>query len=174
MDRIRNATSRDNVECLDYDGHSIGSKQPDGKITLKSGHAILIRQKFNYTFNEEVSDATYKNYGGYSVGLGNTMKEAEDAIRSLYEDRTFTAQSASIVFDFVSYNGNVDTMTHTSVQFSLNPTGVVSQKVESVSFPVHIYGADDDPADPRGVTVELHFERQSNQALLGLYGVMQF
>merc|ERR1719379_449838 len=161
MDRIRNATSRDNVECLDYDGHSIGSKQTDGKITLKSGHAILIRQKFNYTFNQEVADATFKNYGGYSVGLGNTLKEAEDAIRSLYEDRTFTAQSASIVFDFASYNGNVDTMTHTSIQFSLNPSGEVSRKVESASFPVHITGVDWNGHSP-GVSVTLLADRSFN------------
>merc|ERR1719247_1194644 len=150
MDTIRNATSKANVECLDYDGHSIGHKDSNGKITLKAGHAILIRQKFNYTFNEEVSDATYKNYGGYSVGLGNTLKEAEDAITSLYEDRTFTAQSASIVFDFASYNGNVDTMTHTSVQFSLNPSGEVSRKISSASFPVHISGRNCDAAGTPG------------------------
>jgi hypothetical protein len=175
MDRIRNATSQANVKCLDYDGHSIGHKDESSKITLKAGHAILIRQKFNYTFNEEVSAATYKNYGGYSVGLGNTMKEADDVIRSLYEDRTFTAQSASIVFDFASYNGNVDIMTHTSVEFSLNPSGEVSQKISSVSFPVHIYGVYDDNGEPKpGVTVELHNVRNINYYLLALYCFMQF
>merc|ERR1719247_1333243 len=167
MDTIRNATSKANVECLDYDGHSIGHKDSNGKITLKAGHAILIRQKFNYTFNEEVSPATFKGFGGYSVGLGNTLKEAEDTIRSLYEDRTFTAQTASIVFDFASYNGNVDTLTHTSVQFSLNPSGEVSQRIDPVSFPVHIYGVNWN-GDP-GITVELHSTRQINVGLLTLY-----
>jgi hypothetical protein len=172
MDQIRNATSQGNVECLDYDGHSIGHKDLE-KITLKAGHAILIRQKFNYTFSDDVAASTFKEYGGYVIGMGNTLKEADDVITSLSEDRTFTAQSASIVFDFASYNGNVDTMTHTSIQFSLNPSGEVSRKVESASFPVHITGVDWDGHSP-GVSVTLLADRSFNSYSLAVYVFMQF
>jgi hypothetical protein len=182
MSQIRNATSQANVECLDYDGHNVGHKDASGKITLNAGHAILIRQKFNYTFNEEAVDSSFNGYGGYVVGMGNTLKEADDVIRSLYEDRTFTAQSASIVFDFASYNGNVDIMTHTSVQFSLNPSGEVSRKINSVSFPVHIYGGGGE-GDTEGVTGKFVYQfnpeglagqRSTNFVMLLMYLSFQF
>lgn len=117
------------LECLDYDGF---------KVTIRQQHVVLLGRRFNYTFTArgKAVDRSYKGNGGYTIGMGMTWDEAKRMFELMYKDRTFAAQTSSIVFDFATYNGNVDLVTHSRLLFSLEPTGIVQKNVKATTFPL--------------------------------------
>lgn len=133
MNKILEDTEREGsnevLECLDYDGF---------KVTIREEHVVLLGRRFNYTFTARGGAVarSYNGKGGYTIGMGMTWDEAKRMFDLMYKDRTYAAQTSSIVFDFATYNGNVDLVTHSRLLFSLEPTGVVQKDVKVTTFPV--------------------------------------
>ncbi|CEL93302.1 unnamed protein product [Vitrella brassicaformis CCMP3155] len=82
---------------------------------------------------------TYRQKGGFSVSLGKTQKEALERVGALRRAKVFSARTASIVFDYVTYNGNVDMFTYNTARFSLRASGMIQVKRSSQSFPLNPY-----------------------------------
>ena len=80
----------------------------------------------------------FRLLGGLSLSLGVTKDQCEDMLALLNENRWFTENSASIVFDWLTYNGNMDLFTHNVVAFSLLETGVMQRSAQSRTFPMNV------------------------------------
>eukprot|EP00928_Gymnodinium_smaydae_P005980 TRINITY_DN12077_c0_g3_i1.p1 TRINITY_DN12077_c0_g3~~TRINITY_DN12077_c0_g3_i1.p1 ORF type:complete len:1726 (-),score=379.63 TRINITY_DN12077_c0_g3_i1:166-5343(-) len=80
----------------------------------------------------------YKRNGGIAVSLGTTKMEAAKMITALSSADMFTKDTLSMVFDFVTYNGNVDMFVHNSIMFSLKTSGKFEVDVNSVAFPLNL------------------------------------
>lgn len=89
-----------------------------------------------YSYAEE---GTYNSVGGYAIGLGATKDEAAWILKIISEDRFFQADSASFVFEFVTYNANFDLFAYTLVKFSLKGTGKLVHEVATSVFPLNVF-----------------------------------
>lgn len=76
--------------------------------------------------------------GGYAVSLGLSQEQCKDKLEELYVDRFFTKNTASMVFDWVMYNGNLDMFTYNSVQFVLQNSGYLSVSTAAQAFPLNM------------------------------------
>jgi len=76
--------------------------------------------------------------GGFVFSLGNSEQECKDMLRMLDEDGWFSQNSASMVFDWITYNGNLDMFTHNQVSFSLMQTGVMKKDMIADTFPLNM------------------------------------
>lgn len=81
---------------------------------------------------------SYQLRGGFVNSLGTTQQEAQQILTRLYQDNWFTSRSASMVFDWITYNGNLDMFTYTRVSFSLMGTGTMTKNLLYSTFPMNI------------------------------------
>ncbi|CAK0861217.1 unnamed protein product [Prorocentrum cordatum] len=72
--------------------------------------------------------------GGFVFNLGTNQRECEDMIATASDQKWFTKNAASIVFDWVTYNGNLDTFSFHTAAFSLMETGVLKKSLNAVTF----------------------------------------
>ena len=80
----------------------------------------------------------FRMLGGLAFSLGVTKEQCQQMLALLKENRWFTENSASMVFDWLTYNGNMDLFTHNIVGFSLLQTGVLRRSSESHSFSMNV------------------------------------
>eukprot|EP00929_Paragymnodinium_shiwhaense_P119873 TRINITY_DN91784_c0_g1_i1.p1 TRINITY_DN91784_c0_g1~~TRINITY_DN91784_c0_g1_i1.p1 ORF type:complete len:1763 (-),score=337.97 TRINITY_DN91784_c0_g1_i1:482-5770(-) len=76
--------------------------------------------------------------GGYAVSLGASASTALESITELLQSGAFTRNALSMVFDFLTYNGNLDMFIHCQVQFSLLPTGRFDVASKAQAFPMNL------------------------------------
>lgn len=112
--------------CLDNEGkRRKDMKTLPGKFT-----------RINYTF---ATEGTYGNLGGIAIGLGNTPLEAKTVMTMLLRDDIFNGNAASVVIEFVTYNGNTDMFTVTAVLLDLQATGMVTKELRISAFPLNMF-----------------------------------
>lgn len=116
-----------------------------------------------YEYAEKTS---YRNKGGYVVGLGRTRAEAKKTLSILKADQWFRGEMATALeFDFVLYNANYDLFAYTHVHFHVGPSGELYKGAETTVFPVkNLYGG--------GTTAALDSSRTVTAVLMTLYGVL--
>mmetsp|Transcript_249 Transcript_249/g.809 ORF Transcript_249/g.809 Transcript_249/m.809 type:complete len:1700 (-) Transcript_249:20-5119(-) len=81
----------------------------------------------------------YRNVGGYRAGLGSTRGEAHMVSDILAEDAVLQRRAASVVFEFVTYNGNYDLFMHVAVAFGLGSTGKLEKAATTTAFPLNVF-----------------------------------
>ena len=81
---------------------------------------------------------SFRMLGGLAFSLGVKKEQCQDMLALLEDNRWFTKNSASMVFDWLTYNGNMDFFTHNVVAFSLLETGILHKSSESRTFPMNV------------------------------------
>eukprot|EP00928_Gymnodinium_smaydae_P092333 TRINITY_DN7618_c0_g2_i1.p1 TRINITY_DN7618_c0_g2~~TRINITY_DN7618_c0_g2_i1.p1 ORF type:complete len:1751 (-),score=274.06 TRINITY_DN7618_c0_g2_i1:106-5358(-) len=114
----------DDVTCLDADGNFKYQGGAFGLTGYQSG--------VEYRYSVEGSRA---GLGGVVIGLGGSTQEARKVLRLVARDRVVN-DAISVVFETVSYNGNVNLFTFTEIKFNLLSTGKFDKKIRSVVFPL--------------------------------------
>lgn len=95
-------------------------------------------RKSYYNFSKAKMLGAYSMLGGFVVSLGNSLEEAESMLATLTSDLWFSKNSASIVFDWITYNGNLDMFTYNVISFSLLKTGTLLTEQTTRTFPLNI------------------------------------
>jgi len=93
------------------------------------------------TYNYSLPDKELGSYGlrgGFAVSLGASAEECATMLQWLETDRWFSKNAASMVFDWIAYNGNLDMFSYNMVSFSLLATGELSKSVHSQGLPLNI------------------------------------
>mmetsp|Transcript_78496 Transcript_78496/g.138221 ORF Transcript_78496/g.138221 Transcript_78496/m.138221 type:complete len:1600 (-) Transcript_78496:20-4819(-) len=80
----------------------------------------------------------FRELGGIAVSLGVTKEQCQDVLRWLSQEGWFSHSSASMVFDWITYNGNTDMFTHSVVEFNLKSTGIMTTSASASSFPLNV------------------------------------
>ena len=142
--------------CRSADGDLLSSSLQDAI------NRSLLPESFTFAYDAPHSSlGPFRMLGGLAFSLGASKEECQYILGLLEENRWFSQNSASMVFDWLSYNGNLDLFTHNVVAFSLLDTGVMRRSSESKTFPLNL--------DAGGG----HFNLQSVVLLLfGLYVVL--
>jgi hypothetical protein len=120
------------AECISFDGNKV---DVDNFPVLGGADPSL--GNYNYSISGEATLGSYKQLGGFVVSLGTTREQAEYALEMLTSDNWFSQNSASIVFDWLTYNGNIDMFTYNEVAFSLESTGKISSAARAQSLPLN-------------------------------------
>ena len=85
--------------------------------------------------------STYQKQGGFAIPLGIKRSDAEKRLLRLYEDRWFSQNTVKMVFDWITYNPNLDLFIYQEVQFSLATTGKLTAFKRSLPVPINLYEA---------------------------------
>eukprot|EP00930_Biecheleria_cincta_P070370 TRINITY_DN58004_c0_g1_i1.p1 TRINITY_DN58004_c0_g1~~TRINITY_DN58004_c0_g1_i1.p1 ORF type:complete len:1631 (-),score=287.31 TRINITY_DN58004_c0_g1_i1:88-4980(-) len=92
-----------------------------------------------YAFAEPHTDlGPYNSHGGFVFSLGVTQQQCMDKLRQLDQAGWFSQDSASMVFDWITYNGNTDMFTQSYVSFNLEHTGSMQKRSDAFSFPLNM------------------------------------
>ncbi|CAE7255774.1 pkd2 [Symbiodinium natans] len=129
--------------CYSFDG----AQHPAANVTGASTGIV-------YTYT------TQAGAQGVVLGLGGTPAEAETVMDLLLQDHI---HPISMTVQFVTYNGNMDMFTHSTVAFELEPTGVLSKNVHTVVYPLNIF--------TMGLTDFAEQRKSTNRALFITYVV---
>jgi len=108
-----------------------------------------------YNYSEAGDLGPYDKTGGFTVSLGTTSTECSTMLYNLMEDRWFTKNSVSMVFDWVTYNGNFDYFAYNYVKFDLEPTGKLSSSFKTAGVPMNFERGGNWNANLRIVTLVL-------------------
>ncbi|CAK9012212.1 unnamed protein product [Durusdinium trenchii] len=120
--------------CRSADGDVVNAQSLSNAI-----NSSLLPETFSFGYDAPGTGlGPFKMLGGLSLSLGVTKEQCEDVLALLDASRWFTENSASIVFDWLTYNGNMDLFTHSIVAFSLLETGVMRRSAESRTFPMNV------------------------------------
>ncbi|CAJ1345044.1 unnamed protein product [Effrenium voratum] len=121
--------------CRTADGDELNVQMLSSAINMTS----TLPDTFSFGYQSPGQDlGPYRMLGGLAFSLGVTIEECQEMLLLLAADRWFTENSASMVFDWMSYNGNMDLFTHNVVAFSLMETGVMTKTALSQTFPMNI------------------------------------
>eukprot|EP00927_Polykrikos_kofoidii_P015684 TRINITY_DN17007_c0_g1_i1.p1 TRINITY_DN17007_c0_g1~~TRINITY_DN17007_c0_g1_i1.p1 ORF type:complete len:1457 (+),score=287.55 TRINITY_DN17007_c0_g1_i1:398-4372(+) len=80
----------------------------------------------------------HRGHGLLAFGLGTTKTQALESLRQMEEDNFFTSDVASMTFDYVVYNGNLDMFAYNVFHFSLMPTGKLSSSATCNTLPLNL------------------------------------
>ena len=140
-----------NVACWNSICTDVFSSEPcrtaDGDLLDTSSLANAINgssvsdisDTFNFGYDNPGTDlGPFQMLGGLAFSLGVTKEQCQQMLALLKENRWFTENSASMVFDWLTYNGNMDLFTHNIVGFSLLETGVLRRSSASWTFPMNV------------------------------------
>lgn len=126
----------DRLSCQTADGLQLSSTALASTIIPSTANWT---NPLRYNFSKPGSDlGSFDMNGGLVFSLGSTYAEAKAMLDHLDEHRWFSLNSASMVFDWLLYNGNVDLFVHNKVSFSLLSTGLLNSDVSSTSFPLNV------------------------------------
>eukprot|EP00931_Biecheleriopsis_adriatica_P003779 TRINITY_DN105539_c0_g1_i1.p1 TRINITY_DN105539_c0_g1~~TRINITY_DN105539_c0_g1_i1.p1 ORF type:complete len:1627 (-),score=332.39 TRINITY_DN105539_c0_g1_i1:145-4959(-) len=81
----------------------------------------------------------YNLLGGYAFSLGVTKQQSQETLELLKKNYWFSKNSASMVFDWITYNGNMDMFTYNKVSFSLLRTGLMVKDHQARTFPMNVF-----------------------------------
>merc|ERR1740129_1340719 len=112
-------------------------------------------QKLKYNYSAPDYLGSSNKLGGVAISLGNRKEEFEAMLERIYEDNMFSQNSASMVFDWITYNGNVDMFTYNVVEFSLLGTGKLELGSRSQTFPLNLLEGGGDYYKYRMATIGL-------------------
>ena len=121
-----------NVECWD----SVCTDVFSSPCRTSWGHELLLSNISEYDAPRSLGP--FRQLGGMAYSLGLSRSEGQELLRKLDEEDWFSPNAASMVFDWLSYNGNLDMFTHNLVSFSLLETGVMHRHSESRTFPLNV------------------------------------
>lgn len=83
--------------------------------------------------------STYMQMGGISLGIGNTALEVKKVWNLMHEDYNIIEDAASMVFESVTFNGNLDLFTYGNVRIDRSPTGLLIKKATYRAFPLNAF-----------------------------------
>jgi hypothetical protein len=112
------------TECLDEEGQA-------RNISSILGRESGIQYKYDV-------DSSYQHLGAITMGFGVTQSEAQTVFSNLDDDKILD-DPVSTVFESVSYNGNVDLFSYTTVQIDLLATGYVSSRIFTSTVPLNAF-----------------------------------
>jgi len=125
--------------CRTADGMSLAMSEISN-ITVKSTmDSTNISDRVTYNFSAAGTDlGSYNMNGGFVFSFGNRPEDCLEKLRYLSEDGWFSQNSASMVFDWITYNGNIDMFTKNMVSFSLLGTGEMRKTSFAQTIPLNI------------------------------------
>eukprot|EP00438_Fugacium_kawagutii_P036753 Skav205309 [mRNA] locus=scaffold3444:61548:64196:+ [translate_table: standard] len=136
------------VECWNSVCTQVLSTEPcrtaDGNILDAASlantiNASSVSDTFSFGYDSANIDiGPHKMRGGLAFSLGVKKEQCQQMLELLNESRWFTENSASMVFDWISYNGNMDLFTQNIVAFSLLETGVLRRSSAARTFPMNV------------------------------------
>jgi len=133
-----------NSVCTDVFSHEL-CRTADGQILDTASLSMAVNltsqlpETFKFQYDVPSKDlGPFRMLGGLAFSLGVTAAQCQEMLSLLDADRWFSENSASMVFDWISYNGNMDLFTHNVVGFSLMRTGVMIRSTESKTFPMNV------------------------------------
>lgn len=132
-----------NSVCTDVFSHEL-CRTADGQILDTASLSMAVNltsqlpETFKFQYDVPSDLGPFRMLGGLAFSLGVTAAECQEMLSLLDADRWFSENSASMVFDWISYNGNMDLFTHNVVGFSLMRTGVMIRSTESKTFPMNV------------------------------------
>mmetsp|Transcript_4009 Transcript_4009/g.9141 ORF Transcript_4009/g.9141 Transcript_4009/m.9141 type:complete len:1250 (+) Transcript_4009:267-4016(+) len=123
--------SRNNEDpCRNYYGERYKRSQYKGRFK-----APISRDTYYYSPNKN----TYLRVGGYPLALGVDKGDVERNIFEIVKDGVFTPDVVSLVFDWVTYSGNLDVFGYSKAEFSLSSTGQIKKSFSVRTFPLNFY-----------------------------------
>eukprot|EP00397_Hematodinium_sp_SG-2012_P002015 GEMP01002021.1.p1 GENE.GEMP01002021.1~~GEMP01002021.1.p1 ORF type:complete len:1462 (+),score=214.31 GEMP01002021.1:120-4505(+) len=108
------------------------------RILKYDNYVGVTNPDIKYNFTEKGNLGPYRADGGFVVIFGLTESEAIQKLDQLLADKWFSQNTVSLVFDWMTYNGNVDMFTYNEVSFSLMPTGKLEYNFKGQSFPLDL------------------------------------
>eukprot|EP00438_Fugacium_kawagutii_P036754 Skav205310 [mRNA] locus=scaffold3444:93925:96786:+ [translate_table: standard] len=130
------------VECWNSVCTEVLSTEPcrtaDGNILDAASLASIAPEMLSSGYEARNKLGPFRMLGGLAFGFGVTKKQCQHMLALLDDKGWFTQNSASIVFDWLTYNGNVDFFTHNVVAFSLLETGILQKTVKSATLPMNV------------------------------------
>jgi hypothetical protein len=91
-----------------------------------------------YNFSEPGQLGAFELLGGLAFNF-NTSQEAASQVYTNLQDRDwFSMNSAAMIFQWVTYNGNLDMFTYNVVRFGLDETGLMHKRKEAFSLPLNL------------------------------------
>lgn len=118
--------------CLNNAGEIMNVEDTYVKNSLGGNNPIP------YNFSKEGFLGPYKLTGGFTISLGTSLKQCHDMLSYLKDDLWFSKNSVSIVFDWITYNGNVDYFSYNKVSFDLLSTGRLSSAYKTKGVPLNL------------------------------------
>lgn len=149
------AALKEEGTCLDSFGETIDVSSTYVLNSVGTSFEI----PYNYSVPGKLGP--FQLTGGFTVSLGTTPQECITMLAYLSDDRWFTKNSVSMVFDWVTYNGNVDYFAYNYVRFNLEPTGKLSSSFKTFGVPINFERGGNWNATRRIVTL----------VLLAMYGL---
>jgi len=133
-----------NTKCSETDCTS--SSALEGKSCLNSvgepidftNFPIGLDPPKTYNYSKPGDLGPYGLHGGIVVSLPSRVDAMWDMISRMDHDGWFSRNSASMVFDYVTYNGNLDMFSYNRVSFDLKSTGDMEKSVDMFIFPLHL------------------------------------
>lgn len=121
-------------ECKNAAGRVIDKE----KSRVSSYFTTDPTKKQYYNYSAPAFLGPFGLLGGFAVSLGTTKESAKSMMETLSSDMWFTKNSASVVFDWITYNGNLDMFTYNVITFSLLETGTLNTEHTTRTFPLNI------------------------------------
>mmetsp|Transcript_22037 Transcript_22037/g.48940 ORF Transcript_22037/g.48940 Transcript_22037/m.48940 type:complete len:1773 (+) Transcript_22037:56-5374(+) len=118
----------DGKSCLDADGESIDM----------TNFEIGLDPTKIYNYSKPGDLGPYGLHGGLVVSLPPGRGAMWAQMAALTFDNWFSKNSASMVLDYITYNGNLDMFAYNRVSFDLRSTGELEKSVDMFIFPLHI------------------------------------
>lgn len=131
------------MQCRLADGTLLSDVISGGPITFNYTNLNGITSEWTGKQNfsaPKVALGPYGLHGGLVWSLGRTFTEAYDAYLRIVYQGWFGINSASMVIDWMTYNGNIDAFTHNVVMFSHLETGHMTKQGASATLPLN-FGA---------------------------------
>ena len=120
--------------CRTADGNTLNTQSLANTI-----NASGVSDTFSFGYdNPGTNLGPFRMLGGLAFSLGVTKEECQEMLALLNESRWFTENSASMVFDWLTYNGNMDLFTQNIVAFSLLETGILRRSSVARTFPMNV------------------------------------
>jgi len=120
----------DSGTCKDFfDDTAVSARSA---ITGKSGET--------YRFVPPGKLGPYGADGGFVIKFGLHETDALAVLNNLYTDEWFSQNTVELVFDWITYNGNIDMFTYNEVQFTLLKTGKLEYNFKAQTFPLELGG----------------------------------
>ena len=122
-------------DCRTADGEVLTAQS----LANSLANASNVSDTFSFGYDDPGTNlGPFQMLGGLAFSLGVTKDECKAMLALLNESRWFTENSASMVFDWLSYNGNMDLFTQNIVAFSLLDTGVLRRSSVARTFPMNV------------------------------------
>jgi hypothetical protein len=125
-------------DCSQKDCVSIGNEYACRTKDGVTWDALASGEHGLYNFSDPGKLGAFQLNGGLVFDFGTTKAEATETYQRLVDGKWFTMNTAGMIFQWVTYNGNLDMFTYNVVAFGLDETGELHKRKEAYSMPLNL------------------------------------